>query len=63
MVYFADKKSTIGFSFVSCYCIVVNEVNKQIGFHRNVPPSRKQRPLIKAANTISAYVVPNILYN
>ena len=49
MVYFADKKSTIGFCFVSCYCIVVDDVNKQIGFHGNAPPSCKQRPLIKAA--------------
>ena len=28
MVYFADKKSTTGFCFVSCYCIVVDDVNK-----------------------------------
>ena len=49
MVYFADKKSTIGFCFASCYCIVVDDVNKQIGFYGNAPPSRKQRPLIKAA--------------
>ena len=27
MVYFADKKSTTGFCFVSCYCIV-DETNK-----------------------------------
>ena len=52
MVYFADKKSTIGFSFVSCYCIVVDNVYKQIGFHGNTPPSCKQRPLIKAALTL-----------
>ena len=38
MVYFADKKSTTGFCFVSCYCIVVDDVNKQIGFHGNPPP-------------------------
>ena len=48
MVCFADKKSTIGFYFVSCYCIVVDDVNKKIGFHGNTPPSRKQHPLIKA---------------
>ena len=52
MVYFADKKSTIGFCFVSCYCIVVDDVNKQIGFHGNAPPSCKQRQLIKAALTL-----------
>ena len=52
MVYFADKKSTIGFCFVSCYCIVVDDVNKQIGFHGNATPSGKQRPLIKAALTL-----------
>ena len=50
--YFADKKSTIVFCFVSCYCIVVDNVNKQIGFHGNAPPSCKQRPLIKAALTL-----------
>ena len=38
MMYFADKKSTTSFSFVSCYCIVVDDVNKQIGFHGNAPP-------------------------
>ena len=43
MVYFADKKSTIGFCFVSCCCIVV-DVDKQIGFHGNARPSCKQRP-------------------
>ena len=53
MVYVADKKSTIiGFYFVSCYCIVVDDVNKQIGFHGNAPPSHKQHPLIKAALTL-----------
>ena len=52
MVYFADNKSTIGFCFVSCYCIVVDDVYKQIGFHGNVPPSYKQHPLIKAALTL-----------
>ena len=63
MVYFADKKSTIGFCFVFCYCIVVDDdVNKQIGFYGNVPPSRKQCPLINL-NTISAYMMPNIPYN
>ena len=50
MVYFADKKSTTGFGFVSCYCIVVDDV--KIGLHGNAPPSRKQRPLIKAALTL-----------
>ena len=49
MVYFADKKYTSGFS---CYCIVVDDVNKQIGFHGNAPPSRKQRPLIRTALTL-----------
>ena len=32
MVYFAEKKSTTGFCFVSCYCIVVDDVNKQINW-------------------------------
>ena len=31
MVYFVDKKYTSSFCFVSCYCIVVDDVNKQIG--------------------------------
>ena len=31
------------------YCYVTDNVNKQIGFHGNGPPSRKQRPLIKTA--------------
>ena len=35
IVYFANKKSTTGFCFVSCYCIVVDDVIKQIGFHGN----------------------------
>ena len=52
MVYFAYKKYTSGFCFVSCYCIVVDDVNKQIGFHGNAPPSRKQRPLIRTALTV-----------
>ena len=52
MVYFADKKYTSSFCFVSCYCIVVDDVNKQIGFHGNAPPSHKQRPLIKTALTL-----------
>ena len=52
MAYFADKKSTIGFCFVFCYCIVVDNVNKQIDFHGNAPPSCKQGPLIKAALTL-----------
>ena len=52
MVYFANKKSTIGFCFVSCYCIVVDNVNKQNGFHGIAPPSCKKRPLIKAALTL-----------
>ena len=34
------------------FWIVVDDVNKQIGFHGNAPPSRKQRPLIKAALTL-----------
>ena len=55
MVYFADKKSTIGFCFVSCYCIVVDDVNKLIGFHGNALPSRK---LIKAALTPSKVTAP-----
>ena len=38
IVYFADKKSTIDFCFVSCYCIVVDDVNKQIGFYGNALP-------------------------
>ena len=48
MVYFADKKSTIGFCFASCYCIMIDDVNKEIGFHGNTSPPHKQRPLIKA---------------
>ena len=36
----------------ACYCIVVDNVNKQIGFHGNAPPTCKQRPLIKAALTL-----------
>ena len=52
MVYFADKKYTSGFCFISCYCIAVDEVNKEIGFHGNAPPSRKQCPLIKTALTV-----------
>ena len=38
MMYFADKKSTVGFCFISCYCIVVDNVTKEIGFHGNAPP-------------------------
>ena len=52
LVYFAYKKYTSGFCFVCCYCIVVDDVNKQIGFHGNAPPSRKQRPLITTALTL-----------
>ena len=52
MAYFADKKYTSGSCFVSCYCIVVDDVNKQVGFHGNAPPSRKQRPLFQAALTL-----------
>ena len=53
MVYFADKKYTTGFCFVSCYSSIgVDNINKQIGFHGNAPPSHKQRPLIKAALTL-----------
>ena len=64
IVYFADKKSTIGCCFVSCYCIVVDNVNKQIGFRGNSPPSCKQCPLIKAALTLfQPTPVPNIPYN
>ena len=50
---------------VSCYCIVVHNASKQIGFHRKAPPSCKQRPLIKAALTLfqPIYAVPNIPYN
>ena len=52
MVYVADKKSIIGFRFASCYCIVIDDVNKEIGFHGNAPPPHKQHPLIKAALTL-----------
>ena len=53
MVYFADKKYTTGFCFVSCYSSIgVDNSNKQIGFHGNALPSHKQRPLIKAALTL-----------
>ena len=38
IVYFADKKFTTGFCFVPCYCIVVDDVNQQFGFHGNAPP-------------------------
>ena len=34
------------------FWIVVDDVNKQIGFHGNAPPSHKQWPLIKAALTL-----------
>ena len=37
--------------FVSCYCIVADDVNKQIGFHRNALLSHKQRALINTALT------------
>ena len=43
MVYFVSMKCTSGFCFVSCYCYVADDVNKQVGFHGNTPPSRKQR--------------------
>ena len=52
MVYFADKKYTSSFCFVSCYCIVVDDVNKQIGFHGNAPPSRKQRLIFSLRGAI-----------
>ena len=52
MLYFADKKSTIGFCFASCYCIMIDDVNKEICFHGNAPPPHKERPLIKAALTL-----------
>ena len=52
MVYFESMKCSSGFCFVSCYCYVADNVNKQVGFHGNTPPSRKQRPLIKTALTI-----------
>ena len=46
MMYFAEKKCT------GSYCIVANDVNKQIGFHGNVPPSHKQCSLIKTVITV-----------
>ena len=52
-VFFSDKKSTIGFCFVSCYCIMVEMLKK--GFHGNGPPCREQRPQIMAALT---YIQP-----
>ena len=58
-VYYTERKpknenggglgTRLGFCFVSCYCIVVDNVNKQIGFHGNAQPSCKQHQLIKAA--------------
>ena len=46
MVYFESMKCSSGLCFVSCYCYVADNVNKQVGFHGNTPPSRKQRPLM-----------------
>ena len=53
-------RQEVHYSFVSCYCIVVDDVNKQISFHGNAPPSCKKHPLIF---TISAYAVLNIPYS
>ena len=52
MVYFESIKCSSGFCSVSCYCYVADNVNKQVGFHGNTPPSHKQCPLIKTALTI-----------
>ena len=52
MVYFADKKSTIGFCFVSYYCVVVDNVNKLVSIEWNALPSCKQHSLIKAVLTL-----------
>ena len=63
MVYFANIKLFYINCFVSCYCYVADNVNKQISFYRNAPPSHKQRPLLKPALTMSAYEGPNIAFN
>ena len=61
MVYFADMKCTSGFCIVPCYCIVADDVNRQIGFHGNVPPSHTLACTNNIfLNCISVNVVPNI---
>ena len=52
MVYFESMKCSGDFCFVSYYCYVADNVSKQVGFHGNTPPSRKQRSLIKTSLTI-----------
>jgi len=47
--YVKESYAKISQLTVSFYCYVADNVNKQIGFHGNAPPSRKQRPLIKTA--------------
>ena len=52
IVNFADFKYSACHCFTSCYCTVVDDKNKQIGFHGNVPPSCKQRAVINTVLSV-----------
>ena len=60
--FFSDKKSTIGFCFVSCYCIMVEMLKKR--FPWKWPALSWTTPTnYGCLNLHSAYAVPTIPYN